>query len=104
MTNSIEQEGSAAFWVVEPKDDWDSQFDTPVLKITVQKRSAKELQVDVTGPFGQEFKFRCPVPKLKPLPAPDQRMGAHVAVTWKFPSVILYVNGKKQQTRQAHAH
>jgi hypothetical protein len=91
----LQKEGSATFWLRHRDRDWavnekEYQFGEirkSGMSVEASKHTDKTIDLLVSGPLGQDFKFRHPIPKC------DSR-GLFVAVTWQDLEVKLYLNGK----------
>jgi hypothetical protein len=79
-------------WVTNP---YGYNFGTVKLQeivIEVVKQPDKQLEISVTGPFDSAFVFSSPIPHCK-----DN--ACLVAVTWSNCNVHLYLNGKREATK-----
>lgn len=109
--SNLEAEGSVGFWLTRPGDPmWADRaadiafgdFTLPPLRISANKIGSR-LVISVSGIFGQTFEFSEPIPKLSKVPK-SQDLGVSVGVTWKFPEVKLYLQGKPTFRQEQKAH
>ena len=96
---SIQNEGSITFWLRHEHEDWTTNSASyhfgavrhPGITVEAIKHSNRTVELEFSGPSGQRYHFRHPVPQC------DAR-GLFVAITWKFPEINLYLNGKLVET------
>lgn len=94
-TNELKTKGSMTFWLREGNwltDDSNHSLGEVASVLDVVDVHAKKnwdctISLTVSGPFGQTFKFRRPIP-------PCDKRGLFVAITWADSKVTLYLNGK----------
>ncbi|MCP4245963.1 MAG: hypothetical protein GY778_02840 [bacterium] len=93
---SLEQKGTVAFWLQHPHMDWQTNnqgykfgpFSDHGISYVVFKHPDRSLQVVISGPLSRTSTFHTRVPDIV---VPQ---GLHVAITWRFPTVTLYLKGQ----------
>ena len=96
---SIVDEGTVSFWCKHKHPDWTSNsagYDFGTVEIQQMKFKAVKypdchIELDIEGPLGVHRNVRLPIPACSDL-------GLNVAITWKRPGVIIYLNGEPAQT------
>ena len=96
-----QQEGTVAFKIIAKEksywiDDREHKFPNPSshgIAVGVTKLADKTLHVTVRGPLYTTTEFNVPVPTM-------DSATLSVAITWKFPEVTLFLNGKRVQVQK----
>jgi len=94
----IVDEGTISFWCKHEQPNWPSNsagydfgtFEVQQMKFKVTKHPDCHLELDIEGPLGVHRIVRLPFPLCEDL-------GLHVAITWKRPEIIVYLNGQPAQ-------
>ncbi|MDZ7617386.1 MAG: hypothetical protein U1E05_10295, partial [Patescibacteria group bacterium] len=96
---SIFDEGTVAFWLEHPHQDWQTNasdyrfgpfiFSQVGFAVGVVKHPDKRLDVTIAGPFQKTTTFETRIPDVTPYP------NLHVAITWQRPKLNLFLAGRQ---------
>ena len=93
---SLEQEGSLTFWLQHQHTDWQTNsqdykfgpFNAHGLSWVAFKHPDRSFQVVISGALSRPSTFNTRVPDIA------DPQGLFVVITWRFPTVTLYLNGQ----------
>lgn len=95
MTLQDEGKGTVSFWVQHADRSWSinhERYDLPSFEhegvsVRVTKHTDKTVEINISGPLGQNFSFRHPLPLCG-------EGGLQLMIRWKRPELRLYLNGQ----------
>jgi hypothetical protein len=108
MTDDAIETGTIVVWLSRPDEQWaldNREYLFPDItqgpvRASFRKDLRKNLCIQVTGLFDQEFDFFASLSPLERNPQTHQ-LGLHVELHWRFPYLTLFLGGTSMQQLEA---